>query len=42
MKLDAPVTLLAGDNGTGKSTLSRAFAQAIGFAAAGRRARARG
>jgi predicted ATPase len=35
MKLDAPVTLLAGDNGTGKSTLVEAFAQAIGFAAHG-------
>ena len=35
MKLDAPVTLLAGDNGTGKSTLIEAFAQAIGFAAQG-------
>jgi predicted ATPase len=32
MALDAPVTLLAGDNGTGKSTLVEAFAQAIGFA----------
>jgi predicted ATPase len=32
MKLDAPVTLLAGDNGTGKSTLVELFAQAIGFA----------
>jgi predicted ATPase len=32
MKLDAPVTFLAGDNGTGKSTLIEAFAQAIGFA----------
>src|SRR3954447_17388662 len=32
MKLDAPVTLLAGDNGTGKSTLVEAFAQAFGFA----------
>jgi predicted ATPase len=35
MKLDAPVTLLAGDNGTGKSTLIEAFAEAIGFAAEG-------
>jgi predicted ATPase len=35
MKLDAPVTLLAGDNGTGKSTLIEAFAAAIGFAAEG-------
>jgi predicted ATPase len=35
MKLDTPVTLLAGDNGTGKSTLIEAFAEAIGFAAEG-------
>jgi predicted ATPase len=35
MKLDAPVTLLAGDNGTGKSTLIEAFAEAIGFAPEG-------
>jgi predicted ATPase len=35
MKLDAPVTLLAGDNGTGKSTLIEAFAAAIGFAPQG-------
>lgn len=31
MDLSAPVTLLAGDNGTGKSTLIEAFAAAIGF-----------
>ena len=35
MDLSAPVTLLAGDNGTGKSTLVEAFAEAIGFAAQG-------
>jgi len=35
MRLDAPVTLLAGDNGTGKSTLIEAFAEAIGFAPQG-------
>jgi predicted ATPase len=35
MKLDVPVTLLAGDNGTGKSTLIEAFAEAIGFAPEG-------
>jgi predicted ATPase len=35
LRLDAPVTLLAGDNGTGKSTLVEAIAQAIGFAAEG-------
>jgi predicted ATPase len=35
MKLDAPITLLAGDNGTGKSTLIEAFAQSIGFAPEG-------
>jgi predicted ATPase len=33
--LDAPVTLLAGDNGTGKSTLVEAIAEAIGFAPEG-------
>jgi predicted ATPase len=32
LRLDAPVTLLAGDNGTGKSTLVEAIAAAIGFA----------
>jgi predicted ATPase len=31
LALDAPVTLLAGDNGTGKSTLVEAIAEAIGF-----------
>src|SRR3954462_13193250 len=35
MRLDAPVTLLAGDNGTGKSTLVEAIAQAMGFAEGG-------
>jgi predicted ATPase len=32
---DAPVTLLAGDNGSGKSTIVEAIAEAIGFAAEG-------
>jgi len=31
LRLDSPVTLLAGDNGTGKSTLIEALAAAIGF-----------
>jgi predicted ATPase len=35
VRLDAPVTLFAGDNGTGKSTLIEAIAEAIGFAAEG-------
>jgi predicted ATPase len=35
LRLDAGVTLLAGDNGTGKSTLVEAIAQAIGFAPEG-------
>jgi predicted ATPase len=35
LRLDAPVTLLAGDNGTGKSTLIEALAGAIGFAPEG-------
>jgi energy-coupling factor transporter ATP-binding protein EcfA2 len=35
MKLDTPITLLAGDNGTGKSTLVEAFAEAMGFAPEG-------
>jgi predicted ATPase len=35
LRLDAPVTLLAGDNGTGKSTLVEAIAAAIGFAGEG-------
>ena len=33
--LDAPVTLLAGDNGTGKSTLIETIAEAVGFAPEG-------
>jgi predicted ATPase len=33
LALDAPVTFLAGDNGTGKSTLVEAIAEAIGFSA---------
>jgi predicted ATPase len=32
LDLDAPVTLLAGDNGTGKSTVIETIAQAVGFA----------
>ena len=32
---DAPITLLAGDNGSGKSTIVEAVAAAIGFAAEG-------
>ena len=35
LELDAPITLLAGDNGTGKSTLVEAIAEALGFAAEG-------
>ncbi len=35
VRLDAPVTLLAGDNGTGKSTLIEAIAAAVGFAPEG-------
>jgi predicted ATPase len=35
LRLDAPVTLLAGDNGTGKSTIIEALAGAIGFAPEG-------
>jgi len=31
LRLDAPVTLLAGDNGTGKSTIVEAIAEALGF-----------
>jgi predicted ATPase len=31
LRLDAPITLLAGDNGTGKSTLVEAIAEAIGY-----------
>ncbi|WP_354699778.1 hypothetical protein DSM112329_00033 [Paraconexibacter sp. AEG42_29] len=33
--LDAPITLLAGDNGTGKSTYVEALAEAMGFAPEG-------
>ena len=35
LRLDAPITLLSGDNGTGKSTLVEAVAEAMGFAAQG-------
>ena len=35
LRLDTPVTLLGGDNGTGKSTLVEAIAEAIGFDAQG-------
>ena len=35
LDLGAPVTFLAGDNGTGKSTLVEALAEAIGFAPEG-------
>jgi predicted ATPase len=35
LRLDAPVTLLAGDNGTGKSTVIEALGQAMDFAAEG-------
>lgn len=35
LRLDCPVTLLAGDNGTGKSTVIEAIAEAMGFAAEG-------
>lgn len=35
LDFDAPVTLLAGDNGTGKSTVIEAVAQAMGFAPEG-------
>ena len=35
LRLDAPVTLLAGDNGSGKSTVVEAIAEAMGFAAEG-------
>ncbi len=35
LRLDRPVTLLAGDNGAGKSTLVEAIAEAVGFAAEG-------
>ena len=35
LSLDAPITLLAGDNGSGKSTIVEAIAGAMGFAAEG-------
>jgi predicted ATPase len=35
LRFDRPVTLLAGDNGSGKSTVLEALAEAIGFAAQG-------
>jgi predicted ATPase len=35
LRLDAAVTLFAGDNGTGKSTLVEAIAEAVGFAPEG-------
>jgi predicted ATPase len=35
LDLDTPVTLLAGDNGTGKSTIVEAIAEAMGFAPEG-------
>lgn len=35
LDLDAPVTLLAGDNGTGKSTIVEAIAEAMGFGVEG-------
>jgi predicted ATPase len=35
LRLDAPVTLIAGDNGSGKSTIVEAIAEAIGFGAQG-------
>jgi predicted ATPase len=35
LRLDAPITVLAGDNGTGKSTIVEAVAEAMGFAAEG-------
>ena len=35
LRLEGSVTLLAGDNGTGKSTLIEAIAQSMGFAAQG-------
>jgi predicted ATPase len=31
LRLDRPVTMLAGENGTGKSTIAEAIAQAMGF-----------
>jgi predicted ATPase len=35
LRLDRPVTLLAGDNGTGKSTLVEVLAEAMGFVSEG-------
>jgi predicted ATPase len=35
LRLDTPVTLLAGDNGSGKSTIVEALAEAMGFARQG-------
>src|ERR1700690_2886202 len=35
LRLDVPVTLLAGENGAGKSTILELVAEAIGFAAQG-------
>ena len=35
LRFERPVTLLAGENGTGKSTILEALAEAIGFAAEG-------
>jgi len=35
LDLDAPITLLAGDNGTGKSTLVEAVAESMGYGAEG-------
>ncbi len=35
LRLDVPITLLAGDNGSGKSTIVEAVADAMGFAAEG-------
>jgi predicted ATPase len=35
LDLDTPITLLAGDNGTGKSTIVEAIAEAMGFDAEG-------
>jgi predicted ATPase len=35
LDLDAPVTLIAGDNGSGKSTIVEAIAEAMGFAVEG-------
>jgi len=35
LRLDVAVTLLAGENGTGKSTVVELLAEAIGFAAHG-------